>query len=1370
MKTRMKTPSQNFADAQPERRTCILILGMHRSGTSALTRILNLAGAHLPDRVLGAGTGNERGHWEPEALATYHDRLLAKVDSAWHDWQGPDFSKLAPRERISIHKEMRAIIEQDFGSAPLFVLKEPRICRLAPFIINALEEAEVDIIPVLAMRNPIDVAASLMRRKGVWPENYTSFDAYMLWLRHVIDAERVTRNMRRCFVSYETLMTDWTKIFSTLKHQASLTFKKTPEMIAPLVEEFLSPQMRHHTSRLEDVALKPELRGLINATRMAYKLLENAPDNQEAIADLDTIYATLMQFLPMATHAVTAERESKSTLHHQFDVKYDNLKQEFEIKNENLRKEFEAERKSLEQEFEAERNDSLQQLKNLEGDLSSMRKQMDNLLIQSFHANAKKHELARIYKSIAWKWSAPFRILGKMKRKKQEKTDRKLLLLSGLFDARWYLEHNLDVYENKIDPVLHYLQHGGYEGRNPSDFFDSIYYLKINQDVLESGINPLLHYVKFGKTENRKISSKCQNHNLCDQKNRKNTNLIDKAKSLEERKKTSDASLPRRGIFNTKIKFLSLKNIKNLYNILCSQRNIYSTCKKAYFIFKSEGWNGIRRNISLIGFIMKGRNPINLLSIKNSTNYDIIKFSGFFDYNFYRGDDIYLNRLTDDVLIYQYIHYWRSIKNNPSQYFDNKNLHSKNKDIPRDINPLIYFLRYKNDPRPYQEIHSLKQTFKIIKKKDHNNRKKIIFDDISVIIPVYNGYYYVKNILSCLEQDLNRNYKIIFINDCSPDEKIIPLIENFCKNNINCDLINNEKNLGFVGTINKASSVCAGNFIILNTDTLFSGDWVKRLMRPIIEDDTVASTTPFSNSATIYSFPEFPEDNELLPGLTVDAVDAAFLELTETSEINLDAPTGVGFCMGINRNVWSKIGGFDEKAFAKGYGEENDWCQRAIQHGHRNVLVPDLFVYHTHGGSFLSREKEELITRNLKILHNRWPNYHSDVQNFIQNDPWRDYRHAAFLLICCQNSPVFFFDHALGGGTTFYREQRKEEILAENKPVLQLIYNHQAHEYQFSAQLGKTKKEWSEPDISWLPQIFDQLKDCKIIINSLVSWPRSGEILENIIKLCDQKQFYITTLFHDYFPICPSYTLLNDKKVYCHVPENLEICNQCLKLNGLIIDNDLKKSLKMNDWRTAWQVAFDASEEIVFFSEASKKIAERAFNFSKKKMFVRPHKPLIEFHPVAARKREGFLTIGVVGNINLAKGAEVVIQVAEKLLKTRPEARIFLIGNINPAYKVELPNFTIHGSYTQNELPILVEKYGINTAFLPSIWPETFSYVTTELMMLGMPIVAFNIGAPAERLKDYPNSTLINIMKKNDADLIINALYDTYQMKVFGNE
>jgi O-antigen biosynthesis protein len=95
------------------------------------------------------------------------------------------------------------------------------------------------------------------------------------------------------------------------------------------------------------------------------------------------------------------------------------------------------------------------------------------------------------------------------------------------------------------------------------------------------------------------------------------------------------------------------------------------------------------------------------------------------------------------------------------------------------------------------------------------------------------------------------------------------------------------------------------------------------------------------------------------------------------------------------------------------------------------------------------------------------------------------------------------------------------------------------------------------------------------------------------------------------------------------------------------------------------------------------------------------------------------------------------------LLKFDPSARVVVIGEIDNAEHRQYSNLTVHGRYDASELPDLIERYGINICLLPSIWPETFSYVTQEIMVMDLPLVCFDLGAPAERVKMYLNGTVV---------------------------
>ena len=130
------TPEQSPAPAKQ----AILVLGMHRSGTSALTRVLNLMGADLPKNIMGPGVGNDAGHWESSDLVVIHDDMLAAAGTSWHDWRAvnPDWITSATAE--SAKQRLLAVIRNDYTGSSLFAVKDPRICRFVMIWFDALRQ------------------------------------------------------------------------------------------------------------------------------------------------------------------------------------------------------------------------------------------------------------------------------------------------------------------------------------------------------------------------------------------------------------------------------------------------------------------------------------------------------------------------------------------------------------------------------------------------------------------------------------------------------------------------------------------------------------------------------------------------------------------------------------------------------------------------------------------------------------------------------------------------------------------------------------------------------------------------------------------------------------------------------------------------------------------------------------------------------------------------------------------------------------------------------------------------------------------------------------------------------------------------------
>ena len=235
---------------------------------------------------------------------------------------------------------------------------------------------------------------------------------------------------------------------------------------------------------------------------------------------------------------------------------------------------------------------------------------------------------------------------------------------------------------------------------------------------------------------------------------------------------------------------------------------------------------------------------------------------------------------------------------------------------------------------------------------------------VDVIVPVYNGLEYFDALFSGIEKT-KVPYRLILVNDKSPDPEVGNYLEKYAAEHDNVVLLNNETNMGFLPSVNRGLKMAENHVALVNTDVEVPEEWLERLMLPIFAKENIATTTPFTTCGTICSFPDFCRDNKLFEGMPLWEIDDEFRMIRPQYPT---MPTGVGFCMGMNLKAIQEVGLLDEENFGKGYGEENDWCQRAIAAGYENVHVDNLFVYHKHGGSFPSEEKQRLLKEHSEAL------------------------------------------------------------------------------------------------------------------------------------------------------------------------------------------------------------------------------------------------------------------------------------------------------------------------------------------------------------------------------------------------------------------
>lgn len=255
----MQEPAASAAgDGTP---TCVLVLGMHRSGTSALTRVLNLLGVALGERLMQAADGNnETGFWEHQGVVDAHEALLAAFGMRWHDPRRLPRGWTATPAAEAARAAIRSIIGGEFANRPLWGVKDPRMCRLLPLWLPLLAEQGVRPVAVHMVRQPLEIARSLERRDAM-----SRGQGLLLWLRHQIEAIRASQGLPQAWVSYDALVADWRSAVTPIGRQIEVELAVGDPEAVSAIDRFLVPALRHHILDAGALEHDPDLAAWVGA-------------------------------------------------------------------------------------------------------------------------------------------------------------------------------------------------------------------------------------------------------------------------------------------------------------------------------------------------------------------------------------------------------------------------------------------------------------------------------------------------------------------------------------------------------------------------------------------------------------------------------------------------------------------------------------------------------------------------------------------------------------------------------------------------------------------------------------------------------------------------------------------------------------------------------------------------------------------------------------------------------------------------------------------------------------------------------------------------------------------------------------------------
>jgi len=594
-----------------------------------------------------------------------------------------------------------------------------------------------------------------------------------------------------------------------------------------------------------------------------------------------------------------------------------------------------------------------------------------------------------------------------------------------------------------------------------------------------------------------------------------------------------------------------------------------------------------------------------------------------------------------------------------------------------------------------------------------------------VIIPVYRGR---EETLACIDAVLatvGAQTSVVVVDDATPDAELAAALDALAAAG-HITLLRNTQNQGFVASVNRALALHpTHDAVLLNSDARVFQDWLARLRRAAYSAPDVGTVTPLSNSGSIASYPR-------AAGVAIEPEAGAALQTLAASihaGTSVEIPVGVGFCLYVRRDCLRDVGALDAAVFAHGYGEETDFCLRARRRGWSHRLAADVFVYHAGGLSF-GAQRAALLDRSQRLINLRHPGYDRFIASFQKQDPLHGLRRRLDerRLSTFEGRLVLLVTLALPGGVVRFVAERCRTLRAQGLFPLLLR----------PAEVGNARRCELWTDAMDLPNLqYDIPADLSVLSMLLGGLNLHAIEIQHFLHLDPRLIEVVRALpapydvyVHDYAWICPRVTLIDGSGRYCGEPA-VSVCQACVRRNG----SNLGEAISVAALPARSATWLRAAARVI--APSADTAARLRQHFSDLAVAVQhPAKPLV---PAPLPPRTGVrqpVRVALIGAIAEHKGYCVLLECArDAQARTLPLEFVVIGFTENDAPLRATGKVFITGRYSEVEAPHLLRREQPDIAWLPSVWPETWCYALDYALEAGLPVVAFDLGVIAERLR-----------------------------------
>jgi GT2 family glycosyltransferase len=621
---------------------------------------------------------------------------------------------------------------------------------------------------------------------------------------------------------------------------------------------------------------------------------------------------------------------------------------------------------------------------------------------------------------------------------------------------------------------------------------------------------------------------------------------------------------------------------------------------------------------------------------------------------------------------------------------------------------------------------------------------------VDIVVPVHSGkaetLRCIYQVLVCLQQT---PFELTVINDGSADQHLLHTLRQLESSGL-LTLIEHEVNLGFVQSANEGLSLHSDrDVVLLNSDTEPHGNWLDRLRQTAYSQPRVATVTPLSNNATICSYPRPNRDNPYPLEVKPHELDTLASKVNAGSSV--EAPTGVGFCLYVRRDAMDEVGLLDSTAFGSGYGEENDFCQRARTLGWVNLIAPDIYVWHWGTRSFRGTRGPRL-RHAMKILGGRYPGYHRQIRRFVEADLLRVHRakldEARLLRHRAPRGNVLVLSHQRGGGAARLIHEELDRMQRRRMGGFVLVpAGDDRHAHLIGLGLPRLPNlspvDLGSPEA--LTALLVKLAITEVHIHQLVDFPRSvtgdtTDTARGITGAAKQLGLPVDVYVHDYQYICPRINLIGPTLTYCGEPDESG-CRSCLRRRVHGIPNSGERDIR--SWRVRNGILLAGARKVIVPDIDVKRRMLRYF--PQAHYTVRPHEPSASFPPTThptVPPGEPYRIV-VPGAIGVSKGYRVLLEAARAAHRNRTPLEFIVMGYSRNDRQLTRAGVRITGAYQDRDAAACVLDLNPHLVWIPSVWPETYCYTLSIALQAALPVAAFDLGAPAHRLRTHAGFHLL---------------------------